>query len=876
MFKKSIIAVNILLMILVIGCGGIFDNQIILGAPTNLTLTVLSDSEIYLAWEDNSDEEEELIIEYAKDSAENFEILKKVEANKEEYTASNLLADTMYYFRVKASCTQGDSDYSNIASGRTQQQSGGEFVINNNREATNTTTVTLNMNCTGINKMRFSNDNNTWSAWEAYNKVRSWPLTPGEGIKTVYAEFKISRNRVISAHDSIEYDITPPTVVSFLINSDNPATNSPAVILSIDVSGAARMRFSNNQADWSSWIDYSTTANWTLLAGDGTKTVYAEFIDPAENVSQTRDTIVLDTSGPVINSFIIQSNNNYVNTPTVTVLMSVTGAVSMRFSNDQTSWSGWEPYGTTKSWTLLPGDGTKRVYGEFRDSTGNVSHQFDDVILDTIQPLIISFSIESGDPWTNTDLVSLHSSVTGADFMRFRNDNTSSWSVWDSYAATYSWVLRNQDGMREVVAQFMDHAGNVTQASDTILLDTTPPAVSSFSINNNDQYTNRANVTLYGNVTGAYYMRFQNDTNSAWSSWTAYTSQYSWSLNPVNGPRTVTAEYRDDHDNVTRVSDTIIFDNIPPQLYSFFINNNTSYTNSRTVTLSISCSGATAMRFRNDTTSNWTSWLVYRNSYTNWALPASDGLRRVYVEVRDDCGNMSSTSDTITLDTTPPVISSFHINNNAADSYTRNVVLHISSSGGTQMRIRNRGSSWTAWESINSSRSWTLPGGEGTKYVDIEVIDYAQNIRSASDSIILDEYREVRVTLNTIYVTNDGDSIGNGELYWSFETGIEQGSNTISHYTVSSRTDSNTLSVTDNGSYTINQYKDFQFKRTPGYSLFVTCWVKEDDSPLAPDNAGSFKRTYGFDTWGIGSMKSEVLSGDGVRVTLYYTISRLD
>ena len=43
-----------------------------------------------------------------------------------------------------------------------------------------------------------------------------------------------------------------------------------------------------------------------------------------------------------------------------------------------------------------------------------------------------------------------------------------------------------------------------------------------------------------------------------------------------------------------------------------------------------------------------------------------------------------------------------------------------------------------------------------------------------------------------------------------------------------------------------------------------------------PDDAGSFKRTYGFDSWGIGSMKSEVLSGDGVSVTIYYTITRLD
>lgn len=44
---------------------------------------------------------------------------------------------------------------------------------------------------TGVAEMRFSNDNINWSVWEPYQNIReNWMLTPEEGVKTVYAQFK--------------------------------------------------------------------------------------------------------------------------------------------------------------------------------------------------------------------------------------------------------------------------------------------------------------------------------------------------------------------------------------------------------------------------------------------------------------------------------------------------------------------------------------------------------------------------------------------------------------------------------------------------------------------------------------------------------------
>jgi hypothetical protein len=52
----------------------------------------------------------------------------------------------------------------------------------------------------------------------------------------------------------------------------------------------------------------------------------------------------------------------------------------MQFSNDDITYSTPEAYGTTKSWTLSPGDGTKTVYAKFKDVPGNWSTTYSDTI----------------------------------------------------------------------------------------------------------------------------------------------------------------------------------------------------------------------------------------------------------------------------------------------------------------------------------------------------------------------------------------------------------------------------------------------------------------------------------------------------------------
>jgi hypothetical protein len=103
----------------------------------------------------------------------------------------------------------------------------------------------------------------------------------------------------------IETDNTPPTG-TVKIDGDGAASGSRSVTLDLTssdpgtpTSGVAEMRFSNDGTTFSAYQPYAATASWTLSAGDGTKTVYAQFRDASGIESAVvSDSIKLDTTGP--------------------------------------------------------------------------------------------------------------------------------------------------------------------------------------------------------------------------------------------------------------------------------------------------------------------------------------------------------------------------------------------------------------------------------------------------------------------------------------------------------------------------------------------------------------------------------------------------
>ena len=92
------------------------------------------------------------------------------------------------------------------------------------------------------------------------------------------------------------------------------------------------------------------------------------------------------------------------------------------------------------------------------------------------------------------------------------------------------------------------------------------------------------------------------------------------------------------------------------------INNDDPHTGSRDVTLNLSAqdnaggSGVDKMQFSNDNT-NWSELEDYADT-KNWTLAEGDGQKTVYAKLKDKADNCTdpAVSDSILLDTTPPVI----------------------------------------------------------------------------------------------------------------------------------------------------------------------------------------------------------------------------
>ena len=87
-------------------------------APGNLTATAISSSQIDLAWDDNSTDEDSFTIE--RDNL----FLATVSPNVTSYSDTALPPSTEFSYRIAAVNTNGSSAYSNTASATTQTEGG--------------------------------------------------------------------------------------------------------------------------------------------------------------------------------------------------------------------------------------------------------------------------------------------------------------------------------------------------------------------------------------------------------------------------------------------------------------------------------------------------------------------------------------------------------------------------------------------------------------------------------------------------------------------------------------------------------------------------------------------------------------------------------
>lgn len=88
-------------------------------APSGLTATAVSKSQINLTWVDNSSNEEEFIVERSRYETTGFTPIITLPANTTKYSNTGLARNTTYFYRVQAKNSGGANGYSNVASATT-------------------------------------------------------------------------------------------------------------------------------------------------------------------------------------------------------------------------------------------------------------------------------------------------------------------------------------------------------------------------------------------------------------------------------------------------------------------------------------------------------------------------------------------------------------------------------------------------------------------------------------------------------------------------------------------------------------------------------------------------------------------------------------
>ncbi|MCX7943547.1 MAG: fibronectin type III domain-containing protein [Deltaproteobacteria bacterium] len=704
---------------------------------------------------------------------------------------------------------------------------GKTVCINANAAYTNNNVVTVSLNVSDnytakANLMVMLSEDAGFAGanWQVYADNIQYTLSGGDGTKTVYVRVRdLAGNMSGGAdNDDIILDRTAPSNVSVVINGNAEYTNSVNVTLTLNASGANQMMISNS-SDFSGgvWESYGTTKSWVLASGsDGVRSVYVKYRDNAMNESvSVFDTIILDTSVPVLGSFVINGNAIYTNSVNVVIGINVSGATEMRIACDGVNYSAWVGYNSSYNCTLPVGDGVKTVRGEFRDMAGNVLTGVNDTItLDTTPPTNPTIQITGyrKDPVTGNDITDVNVtyktdsvltlSATGATMVAVSND-----SVMDCATATYFTVtftgspptatisgyqLNGGTGTKTVYACFKDDAGNYTsRVSDTIDLDQSSPYGLSFSISGGATYTtsgtvNLTSISVTDNRDSAanMFIKLSNcaDFGSGGCNTTAWISPVpstynNWNLTSGEGQKYVFAKVRDYAGNEsTTAYDDIFYDSGNPIAYYLTINNDAVYTTSLTVNLQMSAydsgSGLSDVKIYNnsDCSGSPAATQPYSTSISSWNLAAGgNGGRSVCVKFVDKAGRESAAiTDSIVYDNTAPTGCIISLGGGVSNpTNTRTIGLNISATDANsfvdRMMISESSTfSGAQWENYATSKVWTLSSGDGSKTIYVKFRDGAGNENTSSCA-------SVNITLDTTAPTGSFN-INNGAEYSTSST----------------------------------------------------------------------------------------------------------
>ncbi len=629
-----------------------------------------------------------------------------------------------------------------------------------------TATPDVKLNLYGFNAVEMrvgeagDDGNCNYEGWEEFNASKEFTLSGGDGLKTVCVQFRDENGKTTpDLKSSIILDTTPPEIYQFSPMSSSVVReyggeyyfrgrgNFPMEFSVVDnTTGAYQVKVTVDgvEGNWDSYQPYISFP----LNGEGEHVIWGCFRDYAHNKACVGAPVkvIKDSYSPVVSSFTVDVVNGVTNS--LDVHYHVEGydpnnGVNdlLMLVSDRSDFAGvqWQAY-SDEGWYSFSSDGYKTLYLKLKDKAGNESETKEvSLTIDTKPPENISFQIY-GNNVTNTTSPLFYISADDATSYRISEDVRFSSDPWKDYhnGGYVHFTISSTPGWHTVYCQFKDAAGNISETlSQQVYLDAQPPVAGSISVEGADNgYVNDRNVTLSISASGADYMELWGDKGSYEG---VYKPVVPVQLTGGDGVKKIYVKFYDRAGNYSNtISTDVILDITPPVAGSLKIVGESlgddELTRSRYVTLEISATGADYMRVNNG---EWEAYSVTRSFY----LTGDDGVKSVCADFKDKAGNESSSSvcDTITLDSTPPVIDSLVLNYGKSTTSTHTVHISLSVSGDPyQMKVaENLGSA--GWVPYHSITDVTVSQGDGIKVINVVVRDGAGNESEIySGSVVVD------------------------------------------------------------------------------------------------------------------------------------------
>ncbi len=660
------------------------------------------------------------------------------------------------------------------------------ITINGNKKYTNhkegrvTLRLTTRVNPDQI-KMMVSNylDFNDAKAISFRPEITNWQLLAEEdGMKSVYAKYiDEAGNHSEVSMAKIILDRMAPVINSMMVNDGGGWSTSIKATINLDVTDASHMQINNtsaikNQLIWETYLPQKV--DWGLIPGDGPKIVYLRFKDAAENMTEIVTTnVTLDTKPPT-GELVIDEGNRYSNNPDGNVNLRITSldAKGMQLINkpDFTDIKLTPFNPQIEKWVFEGEDGMKTVFLRLRDEAGNFSNVITaSIILDRQAPEQLHLTINEGQEWVRNPArrASVQMEAKGATHYRIGEIREFTEEQWEPFKNVVLWVFSEEEGKKELFAQFKDLAGNLSEIiTASITLDYTPPVCEKFEIDGGADFTNdtQTKVTLTIISPDAVKMALSNSPISDPADpsllWEDYAESKEWVLEGEDGIKTVFLVLVDAAGNYSgRYNDKIILDRIGPSNVVVKLNMGDKYVpaGGRKIGLEMEAEGADKVFITEDPNFENGRWEMFvpRKVYE---VSESDGEKTIYIKFRDKALNESETiSGTVILDTTPPEAISVELNNGKkfTNNQGKSIPLTIEVTGAVEMRISQKGHAPGPWIPYKSELNYIILGGDGEKEIGVFLRDEAGNIsKPIVYTIILDRTPPKPVSL--IIDNNEG------------------------------------------------------------------------------------------------------------------------